>query len=65
MKDYFSKHWDEKNGYTYKEALDKKAKVDEAHGVGTPNSKWKESVIEPDPNKTSGFRVVIETISKD
>ena len=58
-------HLGNNNGYTYKEAQDKKAKVDEAYGVGTPNSKWKKSVIEPDPNKKSGYRVVIETNSKD
>ncbi len=63
MKDTFSKHWDNEHGYTYKEALDKKAKVDDAHGVGTRTSKWKPSVIEPDPYKKDGYRVVIETIS--
>ncbi len=65
MKDTFSKHWDDVHGFTYKEALEKQAKVDEGHGVGQPNSKWKPSVIEPDPNRKDGYRVVIETISQD
>lgn len=62
MIDTFSK--DGKEGFTFEEALEKKSKVDEAHGVGFPDSKWKESVIEPDPTKEKGFRVVIETYSE-
>lgn len=65
MKDTFSKHWDDNHGFTYAEALEKKAKVDDAHGVGTSTSKWKESVIEPDPNRQDGYRVVIETKTQD
>lgn len=65
MKDVFSKHWDKEHGFTYAEAQEKKRKVDEAHGVGTPESKWKESVIEPDPERKDGYRVVIETKSED
>ena len=49
-------------GYTYDEALAKKAAVDDAHGVGRPESKWSASVIERDPNKKEGYRVVIRTI---
>ena len=64
MKDTFSKHWDDVHGFTYAEAQDKKRKLDEAHGVGTSTSKWKESVIEPDPNRKDGYRVVIETKSE-
>lgn len=62
MRDVFTKHWDNEHGFTYKEALDKKRKVDDAHGVGRPNSKWKESIIEPDPDRKDGYRVIIETI---
>ena len=65
MKDIFSKHWDDVHGFTYKEAEEKKRKVDEAHGVGSLTSKWKESVIEHDPNRKDGYRVVIETKSKE
>lgn len=61
----FSNNWSKEHGYTYEEAELKKAKVDEAHGVGLPHSKWKESKIEPDPTKKDGYRVVIETISDD
>ena len=57
----FSKHWDENNGYTMSEALDKKAKVDEAHGVGMPGSKWNPSEIVPDTIK-GGFKVVISSM---
>ena len=62
MKEIYSKRWDKEHGFTYAEAQDKKRKVDDGHGVGTPNSKWKESVIEPDPERKDGYRVVIETI---
>ena len=48
-------------GYTYKEALAKLAKVNDAHGVGTPKSKWNPGIIEPDPNKKTGYRIVIRT----
>ena len=48
-------------GYTYKEALAKLAKVNDAHGVGTSKSRWKPGIIEPDPNKKNGYRVVIKT----
>ncbi len=65
MKDIFSKHWDDHHGFTYAEALEKKAKVDDGHGVGTPTSRWKESVIEPDPERKDGYRVVIETKPRD
>lgn len=61
-KDIFSKHHgDPQVGYTYQEALIKRAKVNEAHGVGTPTSKWNGAVIELDPEKKSGYRVVIQT----
>ena len=48
-------------GYTYREALAKLAKVNDAHGVGTSKSRWKSGIIEPDPNKKNGYRVVIRT----
>ena len=58
----FSKQFGEADeGYTYKEALAKLSKVNDAHGVGTPDSKWKPGFIEPDPNKKTGYRVVIRT----
>lgn len=55
----FTKRWDPKNGFTQQEAVVKKQKVDEAHGVGTPKSKWNPATIVLDPNKESGFKVVI------
>lgn len=58
----FSKQFgDADEGYTYREALDKQAKVNEAHGVGTFKSRWNPAIIEPDPNKKNGYRVVIRT----
>lgn len=45
----FSKHWDNVNGYTMEEAMKKKEVVDEAHGVGTPTSKWNSAKIVPTP----------------
>lgn len=45
----FSKHWDDVNGYTMEEAMKKKEAVDEAHGVGTPTSKWNPAKIVPIP----------------
>ena len=57
----FTKHWDDVNGYTMREAMEKKAKVDEAHGVGTPNSKWNPAEIVPDTSRKDGFKVVIRT----
>ena len=61
MTSTFTKHWDEKNGYTQQEAFAKKAKVDEAHGVGRPESKWNSAEVVLDPNKQSGYMVVIRT----
>lgn len=59
MRDTFSKNWDEV-GYTKEEAEARKSKIDEAHGVGTPNTKWAESKIEADPR--GGYLIVIETL---
>ena len=61
MTSEFTKHWDLLNGYTYAEAIAKKEAVDEAHGVGTENSKWNAAKIVPDPNKKTGYKVVIST----
>ena len=61
MTSEFTKHWDLINGYTYEEALNKKISVDEAHGVGTENSKWNAAEIVIDPNKKTGYKVVIST----
>lgn len=59
-KNEFTKHWDNKYGFTYEEALEKKAIVDEAHGVGiNPNSCWNASEIVVDPLKNSGYKVII------
>lgn len=57
----FSKHWDNVNGFTMEEAKRKQAAVDEAHGVGTPTSKWAPSKIVPDSSRKSGYKVVIST----
>ena len=43
------------------EAEEKKRKVDEGHGVGTPTSKWSEAVIERDPDRSDGYRIRIST----
>ena len=59
--EFFSKRWDNKHGFNEAEAKEKKAKVDEAHGVGTPASKWSESVIERDPERMDGYRIRIST----
>mgnify|MGYP000071567946 CR=1 FL=1 len=56
----FTKHWDNKNGFTYEEALEKKEAVDEAHGVGiNPKSCWNPSQIVADPLKDNGYKVII------
>ena len=60
MRDVFSNHASKK-GYTYEEAEIRKAKIDEAHGVGTPKTKWAEAKIEPDPR--GGYLVTIETLN--
>lgn len=58
----FTKRWDPLNGFNETEAMDKKQKVDEAHGVGTTTSQWKPSEIVPDPSKPNGgYKVVICT----
>jgi hypothetical protein len=59
MRDILSNH-SSNTGYTQKEAEAKKAKVDEAHGVGKSNSKWAEAKVEPDPR--GGYLVTIETL---
>ena len=43
------------------EAMKKKEAVDEAHGVGTPTSKWNPAKIVPDPSRKSGYKVIIST----
>lgn len=57
--DTFSKHWDKEHGFTWKEAEEKKRKVDEAHGVHNPNAKWYPAQIVPDPEKKDGYMVTI------
>lgn len=61
MTSEFTKRWDKENGYTQAEACAKKKAVDEAHGVGTENSRWKPAEIVLDPNKKTGYKVVIST----
>ena len=56
----FTKHWDDKHGFTIQEAVEEKWKVDEAHGVGTRESKWREAVIAPDLEKLDGYMVIIQ-----
>lgn len=59
--DIFAKHYGNPDeGYTYQEALVKRSKVNDAYGVGSPNSKWNGADIELDPNKKTGYRVVIK-----
>ena len=59
--EFYSKRWDNKHGFTEAEAEEKKRKVDEGHGVGTPTSKWSEAVIERDPDRVDGYRIRIST----
>lgn len=59
----FTKRWDPMNGFTETEAMDKKQKVDEAHSVGYPKSKWGPAEIVPDYSKPNGgYKVVICTL---
>lgn len=64
MKDIFSNHWDSKHGFSYEEAQKRKRGIDEEYGVGTPTSKWNPAVVEPDPERMDGYRVVIERKSE-
>lgn len=58
----FTKRWDPMSGYDEIEAMDKKQKVDEAHAVGTPTSKWNPAEIVQDSSKPNGgYKVVICT----
>lgn len=59
MKDYFTKHYGDGKGYTYEEAIQKKAAVDDAHGCWRNDAKWKYSEIVPDSR--GGYMVVIST----
>lgn len=61
-KDTFTKRWDPEHGFNNIEAAKKKAAVDEAYGVNSPDSKWKPAEIVPDPNKKDGYMVTIERI---
>lgn len=60
IKDTFTKRWDNEHGFTMAEAEEKKRKVDDAHGVDTPNAKWHPAQIVPDPKKKDGYMVTIE-----
>lgn len=57
----FTKRWDKDHGFTYEEALDKVAVVNEAHGVGTAKSRWNPAQIVRDPHKKDGYKVIIRT----
>ena len=57
----FCKHFDNLHGFTMEEARQKKAKVDEAHGVGSPNSKWNPAQIIKDTNRKDDYKVVISS----
>lgn len=57
--DVFGKNWDSEHGFTYEEAVIKKAAVDEAHGVGMPGSCWNPAVIQPDLDRKDGYKVII------
>jgi hypothetical protein len=57
----FSKSWDNEHGFTHEEAMKKKAAVDDAHGVYARDAKWNPAVVELDPYRKSGYRVVIRT----
>lgn len=58
MTSEFTKHWS-RTGFTYGEAVRKKAAVDEAHKVGNPKSRWNPAEIVDDDR--GGFKVVITT----
>lgn len=58
----FSKVGDNTHGFTLEEAMRKVEKVNAAHGVGDPKSKWGPARIVPDDSRKNGFKVVIDTI---
>lgn len=58
LTDEFSKHYGS-GGYSYEEALKKKAAVDDAHGTWKEDAKWAKSKIVPD--ERGGYKVVIST----
>lgn len=59
--DVFCKHYGNPDkGYTYQEALVKRSKVNDTYGVSFPRSKWNGAIIEKDPSKKTGYRVVIK-----
>ena len=63
-KDILTKRGDPKNGFTSLEAAKKKGDVEDEYGVYRKNPNWKPAEIVPDPDKESGFMVVIERIAK-
>ena len=65
-RDVFSKHYgDPTKGYSEEEAQRKKETIDAEYGVYRSNANWKPAVIEPDPTKKEGYRVIIERIYRD
>ena len=65
MKQTFSKRWDNKHGFTYEEALAKKADVEEGIDFSDPECKWNPAKIEPAPERLDGYRVVMKTKSEN
>ncbi len=62
MTSEFTKRWDKNKGFTEMEAEFQKMKVDEAHGVSLPESKWNPAKIVPDATKIKGgYKVIIST----
>lgn len=53
------------DGFTLEEALDKATELDAQYGVYDTDSRWKPATYIPDHNKLSGYKVVIETKSKN
>lgn len=63
-KDIFTKRWDNVNGFTMEEALKKKENVDTEYGVNRPDANWHPAEIVPDPDKKSGYMVIIKRIKE-
>ena len=62
-KSVYSRRWDKVNGFTMKEATERKKVFDKEYEVENPDSKWKPAEIEVDPERRSGYRIVMCTKS--
>ena len=51
------KHWDRRHGWTMREAMEKKMKVEDGYGIGKPTSQWSHVEILPDERRVDGFKV--------